>query len=652
MKNKTQKYFTSLLCAFALCTSLHSNAQSVQIYRGGTAIGAPYSTLVAAIAAAANGDSLKLSADTFYEHDVLIKKGLIIAGTYTAPDSTIIDAQKKGRVLYARHGLGNTLVLRDVIISHGYTTESGGGIFQDTMGRLKLCGATIVRNNTALGGGGGIAYDPHGWDNIITIGDNVQIANNTANTNGGLGTGGLTKCILSGNAWIRDNVATAIPLYSQREIAALGEIAGTGGIGVDTLEIVGGGSEGGVRITHNKALGSIGGLYCQELLLHGTVDVSYNSADYNTGGFYIEEFYIEGDGVLNAHHNTAYFGGGCLLKITASYGSPTFNIYNNHAIWGGGGIGTKACGPGRFSDKDLTLNVYDNTADSIGGAFLLFPNYALAASTDVSKLSNANIYNNKAKVGNGIACFIDARDILRKIVLGVNNCRLYNPSATGNYKEITAPNNTLVEVYSTWLGKSDTTGLIERSGTGDVKLNTWVQCDWELNKGLPVGKLPFPLTAKFRLNTAAPLASGSFKMLEGRYSASIGSFTPALAAMQITNEIESMYRGTSTGMAHIMGIVDADTFQKDLMVSAIKELGFEQVKIYPNPTKDELNISNLPVGITLHIYDAAGRVMLQQAYLDALPNLVLQVAQLPAGVYTIKLYNLLDQMGTVQFVKK
>ena len=109
----------------------------------------------------------------------------------------------------------------------------------------------------------------------------------------------------------------------------------------------------------------------------------------------------------------------------------------------------------------------------------------------------------------------------------------------------------------------------------------------------------------------------------------------------------------ASGPFAITASVDADTFRTNNKGAlGIKEPGYTSVKVFPNPTTEELHISNLPAGIRLHIFDASGRSVLQRGYLEAKPELVIPVTDWPAGVYTINLYNQQDQLGTAKFVKQ
>ena len=94
MNSNMIKY--SLLIALQ-CFFFSAYAQkTAKLYRVGTLIGT-YSTIDSALKKATNiGDSILLSADTFKEFLLQIPGGIVIQGTMSSKDSTIVDAEYKG----------------------------------------------------------------------------------------------------------------------------------------------------------------------------------------------------------------------------------------------------------------------------------------------------------------------------------------------------------------------------------------------------------------------------------------------------------------------------------------------------------------------------------------------------------------------------
>ncbi len=140
---------------------------------GGT--GGCYSTIQAAVTAAAPGNPITIAAGTYYEHDILVDKSLTIAGA--GPGSTIVDGQGLNRVFYMSTTSASIsisgLAIRNGVNSGG----SGGGIISH--GALTLS-SSLVYSNTATAGGG-IANT-----GMLTLTD-VTISNNTATDMGGGG---------------------------------------------------------------------------------------------------------------------------------------------------------------------------------------------------------------------------------------------------------------------------------------------------------------------------------------------------------------------------------------------------------------------------------------------------------------------------------
>lgn len=236
----------------------------------------------------------------------------------------------------------------------------------------------------------------------------------------------------------------------------------------------------------------------------------------------------------------------------------------------------------------------------------------------------------------------------------LKNVRIFNPLIDGKRQpELYIGNKTKPVKFHTegcWWGNSDTTGLIIAEAGTDFTMPNWAVAKWY---GVPFGTSGSQVRAQMQLNTGAALPPNCFKGLEGKFTATTGSFPSPTSVINAGNLIASDYYYPASGPFAITASVDADTFRANNKGAlGIKEPGYTSVKVFPNPATEELHISNLPAGITLHIFDASGRIALQRGYLDAQPELVIPVADWPAGVYTINLYNQQDQLGTARFVKK
>lgn len=88
-----------------------------------------------AINQAHNGDTLNLSAGTYYEHDIAVNKNLTITGPQnTGTGKAVIDAQKQGRVFNITNGAN--VILKYLTITNGNASKDtsnsyGGGIYNN-----------------------------------------------------------------------------------------------------------------------------------------------------------------------------------------------------------------------------------------------------------------------------------------------------------------------------------------------------------------------------------------------------------------------------------------------------------------------------------------------------------------------------------------
>jgi hypothetical protein len=137
-----------LLCAFLLTLVQWSNAQTVKLYSSTGVLKNTYTSVGAAIVAAADGDSLLMSPHVFKESMMSFTFGtnIILQGTMNATDTSTIDAQNKGPCFNSFHG-----TIRDVILTgggpyDGTATYFGGGCIVNLYGHLT--GNSILRNNT------------------------------------------------------------------------------------------------------------------------------------------------------------------------------------------------------------------------------------------------------------------------------------------------------------------------------------------------------------------------------------------------------------------------------------------------------------------------------------------------------------------------
>lgn len=419
----------------------------------------------------------------------------------------------------------------------------------------------------------------------------------------------------------------------------------------------------------------------------GTIrDIVLTGANYSSGsgGAAIQDFEGKLTGNTTIRNNEGFNTAGIKGRNIIIEGNVKF-LNNKHvAIAGGNRAGAIHCSNGNLTIKDDVL-ISGNEADS--GAIVFFgANGYLSKIYKFTIEGNVTITKNKGKlsnaiwVGNGCIVSINNANIYSNIAMNTNtasiysrtttpalpydsigmpeitikNSRIYNPKPDG-----TRQNEVIIKYVDKpvkfhtegcWWGNSDTTGLIIAEAGTDFTMPNWAVAKWY---GVPFGTSGSQVRAQMLLNTGAALPANCFKGLEGKFTATAGSFPSPTTVINAGNLIASDYYYPASGPFAITASVDAGTFRANNKGAlGIKEPGYTSVKVFPNPATHELHISNLPAGITLHVFDASGRIALQRGYLDAQPELVIPVADWPAGVYTINLYNQQDQLGTAKFVKK
>jgi parallel beta-helix repeat protein len=156
--------------------------------RAATIISVPgdYPTIQAAIDAAADGDTIRVSPGTYFETIDYDSKAITVESV-AGPEGTIIDAGQSGpvaTVVTMAATTGQTPVLRGFTIQNGYGFPDAGGI--DTTGGSPLIeGNRIIDNEGCTGVG--IAARFSG----ATIRDNVIARNRQVSCGGGVGGGGI-----------------------------------------------------------------------------------------------------------------------------------------------------------------------------------------------------------------------------------------------------------------------------------------------------------------------------------------------------------------------------------------------------------------------------------------------------------------------------
>jgi len=373
-----------------------------------------YSTVQAAVDAAASGDTIKVAAGTYtgvsahgsHVQVVYIGKRITIRGGYTTafaepPDPaahpTTLDAQGQGHVVYIPYlGSYAVVTLEGLRLTGGYASEAvagddtGGGIRADgTSGdRVVVRDCWIGGNSAAEGGAGGIAFD---FSELELI-DSTVISNT--------GTGVIL--------WQSDS-----PLISGSAIAG----NSAGGVSILSAEY-----GDGLDIQGNAFTGNAGNaIYLNTIDSDGGNDViAGNTFDGNDRGLFAGSVYGT---ILQIHGNTFHgntnnnncftswdiYGAGVWLQgANAEVLHNTFA--ENYACYGGGISVSNGGGNAVLIQGNAFLS---NTA-GMGGAIYLDGDGNAAA------IEGNLISGNQAHDGGGLAIDVGAQPTVRRNVLTGN----------------------------------------------------------------------------------------------------------------------------------------------------------------------------------------------------------------------------------------
>lgn len=297
------------------------------------AVPGEFATIAEVLTLVAPGDSVLVAGGTYLEHDLVLPSGLILVGTGTADNPSVIDAQGRGRV-FSCVELDSLVVLSGLTITGGRLAESsrlsGAGVYC-VGSRLRLVECTFVGNAAVDGYGGAVA--------AITLSE-LEIedcrfeGNSCADIGGGVYGDYHTTARISGTVFA-DNRATGA--YGALRTGAGSEVVGCefvrnrnraafmddgSHIGRCTFrENSGGGLEvaddcevEGCLFVDNTTLASAGGLYGgHNLHLLNSLFV-HNSTPYNGGGavVYGDSLFVDNcDFIENA---AGYDGGGLFAR--------------------------------------------------------------------------------------------------------------------------------------------------------------------------------------------------------------------------------------------------------------------------------------------------------------------------------------------------
>ncbi|MFO1464448.1 MAG: choice-of-anchor Q domain-containing protein [bacterium] len=301
-------------------------------------------------------------------------KSVIITGL-TLQKGNITDGRSGGAIFVDFNG---GLRLENCLISNNTTNSSGGGVYND--GNLVIDNCTFSKNSATNGSGGGLAND-----GALLIANNTVFDQNSASGDGGAINNG-------GAAEISDVTLT------------FNTASDGGGIHNDTSLLL-----QNCKINNNSATGSYGGgVYnSSENILIDNCEIDNNTADEYGGGVYNDDNLV----ITNSHihHNTATNtdGGGIYNGESATIINCEVN--NNTSGSDGGGVFTSYTG---FISASY---IHDNqTTDGDGGGI---------SNDEYLVVDSSRIEGNKAQGSGNDSGGID------------NNCCelvLTNSSLTGN----------------------------------------------------------------------------------------------------------------------------------------------------------------------------------------------------------------------------
>jgi len=557
-----------------------------------------------AIDKAASGDTIVISAGTFFEN-LDIAKSLVIQGAGVG--STIIDGSDLDTtVLIAGAGeaiavtltsltvqnghsssggglliSGGTVNLSNLAITSNVATSGGGGIY--SLGNLNLNNVTLT-NNLSQGGqlGGGlynqgtatltnVVIDNNqanlgagiGNNGTLTL-SNSTVSNNQANEGGGgvYNSGPGARFTSSNNQYVANRTTSASGGAIYNAVIAIdtgslitGSVASTGGGGIYNLT-AGQLTLNGTTLRNNRANSIGGGLYNDGLATLTNVTIRGNTATNGIGG----GLYTAGtNGTLSmvgtlVSDNRAFNGGGIYAdSISGTLTLANSQIINNQSDLSGGGLYSNIA-------ANLTSAVVSNN-HAIGGS----GGGIYHASRQLSIL-RSTLADNQALAGSGGGLFNEALANLTQAAFQNNQADngggLYN-KATGRL----SANN------STWYLNSATQrgGGLHNQGTLTLTQSTLYSNTTTLQggSGLYNGSTANAQIINATLSYNAVLSSTTGTILNDSGSLSILNSTlsqngwPALAraggALTVTNTIIAH----STGGANCVGAITSGGYNLD-----------------------------------------------------------------------------------------
>ncbi len=314
-----------------------------------------YTTIAAAIGAAASGDTINIHAGTYHEWNLTVGKSLAFVGA--GAGQTIVDGSRNNRVFYVT---ADGVSFSNLTIQNGSATGSGGGIYADSGNNLSLTNVDVL-SSTSGGRGGGLAS----WKNTTTV-TGGRFEANTCTGNYGGGLYAQSTLVVSGALFAGNTV-------SNTDVADGGGVYGNGPTTVTNSQFTG----------NVAGLTYGGGLYAlSTVTLFNTRFVS-NTAAFDGGGLYAKGAAAVTGGLFQDNRSVWYNGGGLFAESTLAVTDTQF-LSNTGQMRGGGIYAASAA--------TVTGGLFQNnhTHQFEGGGLAAWSTLALR---DTQFISNASIYD-------------------------------------------------------------------------------------------------------------------------------------------------------------------------------------------------------------------------------------------------------------------
>lgn len=375
-------------------------------------------TIGEALEMAAEGDTLQLSCGTFFEHDLVLKSGMVLKGSGSDPSCVVIDAQGQGRVVecvdLAQPIRIENLTIQGGRVVDGWFTALGGGI-RALNANLTLIDCVIQGNSARIGAGLGAS------ESTITV-MNCSFLTNTATHE---------EWAAGGAIWARD---------CSGEISSCSVVENT----AFTLDWQNRGDAGGFFFNNCR------------------IAVSQTGFERNATGLGAGAFYsVQGDSSIFDHcffiENSADHGGAVYFEFGAAAQLEDCLFQGNTATAGGAGFSLNEAFPtfrrctfvenvatqwggGAFDSWDSEITLEDcvfqtNTAETYGGAVNLNESVAQvlgslfvanSAGADGGairghyseiNLQSSTLYQNSALLGGGLFCGTDTQADIEQCII-------------------------------------------------------------------------------------------------------------------------------------------------------------------------------------------------------------------------------------------